>query len=110
MILVVDEEMQNDRKRQILFRLLAALPPSIAALFFQYLHVIAKYGCIFTLLSYSAAPAFLYLASGTKMEELQLSKATVYTSRYFSHNWIAYSILVLTFLAMLGVIVDEVAF
>jgi hypothetical protein len=109
-ISVFDEEVENDRKRQIFFRLLAALPPSVAALFFQYLHVIAKYGCIFTMLAYSAAPAFLYLASGTKMEELQLSKATVYTSRYFSHNWVAYSLLVLTFLAMLGVIVDAVVF
>ena len=109
-VVVFDEEVKNDRKRQIFFRLLAALPPSIAALFFQYLHVIAKYGCIFTMLSYSAAPAFLYLASGTKMEELQLSKATVYTSRYFSHNWVAYSILVLTFLAILGVIVDAVVY
>jgi hypothetical protein len=99
----------DDFKTQIFFRLLAALPPSIGALYVQDLGVLAKYGCIFTLLSYSAAPAALYLASSKKMDELQLPKSTPYSSRYFSHNWLAYVILALTVLTLLGVILETVS-
>lgn len=98
--------LEDDFKLQVVFRLLAAVPPSIGALFVQDLGVVAKYGCIFTLLSYSAAPALLFVASGKAMIERSIPHKTYYFSKYFSHNWLAYGILVLTLLAILGIVLD----
>lgn len=98
----------QDMKTQIFFRLVASLPQSIGALYVNDLSVIAKYGGIFTLLSYSAAPTILYIASGRRMREKGLPEETCYSSKLFSHYWIAYGLLVTTALVVLGVVVDAV--
>jgi len=94
---------EDNIKIQILCRLLAALPQSIGALYVQDLGVVAEYGCIFTLFSYSVAPAMLYLASSRRMETKGLPQATFYTSKYFSHDIVAYVVLTLALLSVVGV-------
>ncbi|KAL7561629.1 hypothetical protein ACA910_001495 [Epithemia clementina (nom. ined.)] len=53
---------RNIPKRRTAFRLLASIPPAVAALFVRDLPTVASLGVIFTLLSYTAGPALLYLA------------------------------------------------
>jgi hypothetical protein len=98
----------RDWKTQVFFRLLASLPQSIGALFVNDIGVIAKYGGIFTLLSYSAAPSILYIASGRRMREKGLPVETDYSSKLFSHDWIAYGLIVTTALVIVGVVSDAI--
>jgi hypothetical protein len=100
--------MEQDYKWRTLFRILAATPQLIGAFFFKDLGVLAKYGGIFTLLSYTAAPAALYVASGKSMEDIGLSSSTYYSSKLFSHNGVAYGLLTAVGCTILGVIVDSV--
>jgi hypothetical protein len=100
--------MEKDIKWRTLFRILAAFPQLVGAFFVSDLGVLAKYGGIFTLLSYTAAPAALYIASGRSMEESGLPSNTFYSSKLFSHNWLAFTLLTLVGLIIVGVVVDSI--
>ena len=50
------------QRPRIVFRLLASIPPAVAALLVRDLPTLASLGVIFTMLSYTAAPSLLYLA------------------------------------------------
>ncbi|KAL7561628.1 hypothetical protein ACA910_001494 [Epithemia clementina (nom. ined.)] len=52
----------NIPKWRTAFRLMGSIPPAVAALFVRDLPTLASLGVIFTLLSYTAGPAVLYLA------------------------------------------------
>ncbi len=99
---------EKNVKTRIFFRLLASVPQSIGALFVDDLAILAKYGGVFTIVSYIAAPAVLYITSGRAMREKDLPTTTVYSSKWFSKEWLAYSMLVTTFLVVVGVVLDSI--
>jgi hypothetical protein len=79
-----------DWKVRVPFCLLASLPQAIGALFWRDLGILAKYFGLFTLISYSAGPAVLYLASGQFMDQEGLLRKTYYSSQMFSSDYLAY--------------------
>jgi hypothetical protein len=97
-----------DWKVRVPFRLLASLPQTIGALFWRDLGFLAKYFGLFTLISYSACPAVLYLASGRFMDQEGLPRKTHYSSQIFSSDYLAYALLVVIVLVVTGVVVDAI--
>jgi hypothetical protein len=79
---------------RVLYRLLASLPQGIGALFISDLGSLAKYGGIFTLVSYTLCPAVLYIQSRKAMKSKGLLTNTHYASKIFSHPVLAYILLV----------------
>jgi len=92
----------------VFFRLLASVPQLIGAVYIDDLRILAKYGSIFTLLSFWAGPTWLYLVSGHRMQEEGLPKGTSYSSRIVSREHVAHGVLLLAFLAIAGIILDAV--
>ena len=84
-----------DRKTRVFFRVLASLPQCAGALFVRDLGVLAKYGGVFTILSYACAPSVLYLAPGRAMTKHDMPTATCYSSKWFSKDWLAITILII---------------
>ena len=99
---------EKDVKTRIFFRVLASLPQCVGALFVRDLGVLAKYGGVFTILSYICAPSLLYLASGRAMMKHDLPPTTYYSSKLFSKDCLAYVILTIAVFIIVGVVLDSV--
>ena len=67
------------QRPRIRFRLLASIPPAVAALLVRDLPTLASLGVIFTMLSYTAAPSLLYLAVQRQKQKLKESQQTTAT-------------------------------
>lgn len=102
------EEKEKDWKIRIAFRLFASIPQSIGAFFLSDLGILATYGGLFTLLSYSAAPSILYIVSGRAMENAGLGRGTYYSSPLFSSDIVAYVLLGLVGCILVGVVLDGI--
>ena len=100
---------ESDPKTRIFFRVLASLPQCVGALFVRDLGVLAKYGGVFTILSCIFAPSLLHLASGRAMKKHEMPTTTYYSSKWFSKDWLAFTILTTTVLIVVGVVLDSVA-
>ena len=99
-------EAEKNWKIRSFFRLLAAVPQAIGSLFVRDLGVLAKYAGIFTLLSYTAAPSWIFVASGRMMTEKKLPTTTSYSNRFLSSNWIAYGLLVIVAAIIIGIVIE----
>lgn len=103
-------EAERDWKKRTLFRFLASVPQAVGALFFRDLGVIAIYTGIFTVISYTIAPAMLCIASYRRMTDLQVATRTAYSTSLISdasHVKLAYLLVFLSILLIVGVIADS---
>ena len=66
----IQQLIQGNWKRRVLFRLIASVPQAVAAIFMRDLPALASLGVIFTLLSYTICPSLLYICSGRRMEDI----------------------------------------
>lgn len=104
----VHEKEKNHRIRAV-FRLLASIPQALGALVVRDLGQIAIFAGIFTILSYTVCPSLLCIKSKRRMKDANLPVKTFYSSTMIlpSHWW-ACILLGLSFLAIVGVIVDSI--
>jgi hypothetical protein len=103
-------EAERDWQKRIFFRFLASVPQAVGALFFRDLGVIAIYTGVFTVISYTIAPAMLCIASYRRMTGLQVATRTSYSTSLVSdasHVKLAYLLIVLSILLIAGVIADS---
>lgn len=99
---------EEDVKTRIFFRLVASVPQCIGALFVDDLGKLAKYGGVFTIVSYIVAPALLYVTSGRAMAENGMQATTVYSSKWFSKDCLAYLMLTGALLVVIGVVLESI--
>lgn len=102
----IDDTVAESKWCRAAFRLLASLPQGIGALWVHNLGSLAKYAGIFTLLSYTVCPSFLYLRSEQKMAEQKLPTKTHYSHPLLSNPGTAYALIVGSLLLILGVAID----
>jgi hypothetical protein len=101
-------DVEKNWKIRILFRLLASIPQAVLAIFVRDLGVVAIYAGICTLLAYTVCPTVLYLASKRYMDRHNLPIHTMYYSRLFSLNAVAYALLLGVALVICGVIIESI--
>jgi amino acid permease len=102
-------EAELDWKRRTLFRFLASVPQAVGAVFVRDLGAIALYAGIFTVISYTIAPSVLCIASYRRMAGLRASTRTAYSTvvSEASHVKLAYALILISVLLIIGVIVDS---
>jgi hypothetical protein len=66
----------------------------------------ATYAAIFTVLSYTTCPSLLHIQGHRYMTKRELPVHTYYKT-HFSSIWVAYALVVLSLLLIIGVIVDS---
>eukprot|EP00523_Entomoneis_sp_CCMP467_P019528 CAMPEP_0168822532 /NCGR_PEP_ID=MMETSP0726-20121227/10021_1 /TAXON_ID=265536 /ORGANISM="Amphiprora sp., Strain CCMP467" /LENGTH=550 /DNA_ID=CAMNT_0008875293 /DNA_START=89 /DNA_END=1741 /DNA_ORIENTATION=+ len=82
------QELSGNWKKRLPFCLVASIPQAVAALFVSDLPTLASLGVIFTLLSYTACPSLLYLASGKRVRGvLRMSKEGGIQRRLRKTGW-----------------------
>jgi hypothetical protein len=102
----------EDWRSRGVFYVLASLPQGVAALWIRDLGRIAQYAGIFTVLSYTVAPALLQIASQKRLQQVAGdcpgSWKTSYSHPWLSHKGVAQSLLVMSILLMTAVMLDTV--
>jgi hypothetical protein len=81
----------------------------VGAVFVRDLGAIALYAGIFTVISYTIAPSVLCIASYRRMACLRASTRTAYSTvvSEASHVKLAYALILISVLLIIGVIVDS---
>lgn len=102
----VDVALAQRKWLRVFYRVLASLPQGIGALWIHDLGSLAKYAGVFTLLSYTICPAFLYIRSGKMMKERGLPTDTYYSHSFMSHPATAYTLIAASLLLIIGVVID----
>lgn len=96
---------EQNWKIRMSFRLLAAIPQAVGAIFISDLSFITNYAGVCTLLSYTTAPALLFLHSRKRMNAAKLPLQTYYSTRLSSPVF-AMVLVVLSFAIIGAVVVD----
>lgn len=99
-------EAEGNWKIRIGFRLMGALPQAIGAFFVSDLSVIANFAGICTLLSYTTAPALLFLFSRRSAKNAEIPVDTHYSTRLSSPTMAVINV-VLSLVIIVAVIVDS---
>lgn len=97
---------ERNWRLRCLFRLASGVPQAVGALFVRDLDVIAVYAGICTLLSYTIAPALLFLRSRRQTVDLGLPEKTFYSMRFLTTPLMAYFWIVMASLLIAGIVVD----
>jgi hypothetical protein len=102
----------EDWRSRGVFYVLSSLPQGVAALWIRDLGRIAQYAGIFTVLSYTVAPALLQVASQKRLQQVAGdcpgSWKTAYSHNWLSHKRVAQGLLVMSAFLITAVMLDTV--